>query len=1074
MAFLKRLPIRALVAALALQAACTSGTPGLRRGPAMQDDRQPLWGPPAVAGVDGPLAVLVADQPARPWIGAPPVVRTTADIMAEAARQPFVEARHDARPFVKIKPDRRVLPTNPASPRASQWPPSPRVARDLRAPRFALTPSTPNVDLASLGADTNSLPPDTQGDVGPTQYLLGINGRIRTINKSTGSADGVLDSTFNSFFSSVRNGVGTSDPRVRYDRRTDRWFVIMINVAVPNRNLLAVSDEGTISPSTAWSFYFWTNTRTAGGVGGADSCLGDYPTLGVDEDALYIGVNQFCGPILSTLSFDSTSAYVINKATLVAGTLSVAQFDGVVPSGGSVGPYTPQGVDNVATGTNQGYFIGVDNLSFGVLVLRRVSNPAGSPSLSGNINVTVPTTRFPIDVPHFGGVLPLDGLDDRLLQAVVRNGRLWTTHQMEVDTNGVATVGGGRNGIRWYKLQNLGATPSVAQAGTVFDSSGFNPRNYWMGAIMPNGQGHVALGMSTAGATFRVDAAVTGRVVTDALGAMDTPTLYSNSQFDYNVQSSPATNQRWGDYSNTSVDPDDDMTMWTLQEYVDGTDSYAVRLVRLQAPPPASIVSLSPSTLGQNVTGASMTVNGSASSGSGFFDPGPGFLGRLAVSFSGSGVSVTNVTVTSPTSITLTVNTSGAAAGPRTLTVTNPDGQTSQLTSALTITSGPNQPPTFGSVPANQQVFDSGSGVSTGPLAFMVSDPEGAPVTVTGTSSNTAVVPQAGVVIGGSGSSRTVTVSTAGASTIGVSTITLTASDGQAASQATFTVTVTTSSTPGSPQNLAATVVRSAVTFSWQAPATSGEPTTGYTLEAGYAPGTTAVSLPLGNVLTFSVAAPDAVYYVRLRARTAAGFGPPSNEVVVATGQAASPLAPLALLATVQGTTVQLQWTENPLGPAIAGYQLQAGHSAGVTDVAVLPFSATARGFSAVVPVDTYFVRIVAVNAAGTGAPSNEAILTPGPGVCTIPSAPTGVSAGTGPGAIGLTWNPPSTGAIPTTYRIQAGTASGLANWGAVDVPGTLTSVGGAVPPGPYFIRVFALNAWGHRRRRRRSSATVP
>ncbi len=896
----------------------------------------------------------------------------------------------------------------------------------------------------------------------PRSTSLGINGRIRTIDKATGFADGVLDSTFNSFFSSVRNGVGTSDPRVRYDRRTDRWFVIMINVAVPNRNLLAVSDEGTISPSTAWSFYFWANTRTAGGAGGADSCLGDYPTLGVDEDALYIGVNQFCGPALATLSFDSTSAYVINKATLVAGTLSVSQFDGVVPSGGSVGPYTPQGVDNFATGTNQGYFIGVDNLSFGVLVLRRVSNPAGSPSLSGNINITVPTTRFPIDVPHFGGVLPLDGLDDRLLQAVVRNGRLWTTHQMEVDTSGVATVGGGRNGIRWYELQDFGATPTVVQAGTVFDDSGFDPRNYWMGAVMPNGQGHVALGMSTAGATFRVNAAVTGRVATDALGVMDTPTLYSNSQFDYNVQSSPATNQRWGDYSYTSVDPDDDMTMWTLQEYVDGTDSYAVRLVRLQAPPPASIVSLSPSTLGQNVTGASMTVNGSSSSGSGFFDPGPGFLGRLAVSLSGTGVSVTNATITSPTSITLTVNTSSAAAGPRTLTVTNPDGQTSQLASALTITSGPNLPPTFGSVPANQQLFDPGSGVSTGLLAFMVSDPEGAPVTVAGSSSNTAVVPQAGVVIGGSGSSRLpVTVSTAGASTIGVSTITLTASDGQASSQATFTVTVAQSGPPGPPQNLAATVVRNAVTFSWQAPATSGEPTTGYMLDAGYAPGTTAVSLPLGNVLTFSVAAPDAVYYVRLRARTAAGFGPPSNEVVVATGQAAPPLAPLALLATVQGTTVQLQWTENPLGPAIASYQLQAGHSAGVTDVAVLPFSATARGFSAVVPVDTYFVRIVAVNAAGTGPPSNEAMLTTGPGVCTIPSAPTGVSAGTALGAISLTWNPPSAGAIPTIYRIQAGTASGLSNWGAVDVPGTLTTVGGAVPSGPYFIRVFAMNACG-------------
>ena len=39
-------------------------------------------------------------------------------------------------------------------------------------------------------------------------------------------------------------------------------------------------------------------------------------------------------------------------------------------------------------------------------------------------------------------------------------------------------------------------------------------------------------------------------------------------------------------------------------------------------------------------------------------------------------MTVTAVTYNSPTSVTLTVNTVGAAAGPRTLTLTNPDGQT--------------------------------------------------------------------------------------------------------------------------------------------------------------------------------------------------------------------------------------------------------------------------------------------------------------------------------------------------------------------------------------------------------------
>ncbi len=166
---------------------------------------------------------------------------------------------------------------------------------------------------------------------GPRSTWLGVNGRIRTIGKTTGTADGVLNADFETFFASrLPGGTGTSDPRVRYDRRTSRWFVIMISVAIPNQFLVAVSNTATITAATTWTFLDWTNTRTLGGVGGAASCLGDYPTLGVDEDALYIGVNQFCGAdVASPLTFDSTTLYVLNKPALTGGTLAVVQFDGL-------------------------------------------------------------------------------------------------------------------------------------------------------------------------------------------------------------------------------------------------------------------------------------------------------------------------------------------------------------------------------------------------------------------------------------------------------------------------------------------------------------------------------------------------------------------------------------------------------------------------------------------------------------------------------------------------------------------------------------------------------------------------
>jgi hypothetical protein len=827
----------------ALVAACSTGNPDETGRRTLQRVAPVVVERPAVAGVDGPVGMTRVNTPASAWTGAASITRRTADVMVDQTRRGEVAMDWRTRPRAgKLKPARTLLSQGPLTlaPAAAD---APAVVDRGSAPAVAQTAASPNVDVATI-ADTGALPPDTMGDIGPTQYLVGLNGRIRTIAKSTGVADGALDADTDVFFPAAVRGAGvTTDPRVRYDRRTNRWFVLMITIAVPNRFVVAVSDGPTISAGTVWAQYQWANTREAGS--GAFGCLADYPSLGIDEDALYIGVNQFCGSSFSSLGFDSVSVYVLNKAALVGGALSVAQFDGVLPSRNSNGIYSPQGVDNVDSNTNAGYVIGVDNAFFGSLVLHRISSPGAAPSISAPIAIGVAPTALPVDVPHPGGTLPLDGLDDRLLQAVIRHGRLWTSQQIEVNTTGQAAATGGRNAVRWYELGGLDATPSVVQSGTVFDNTPSNPVHYWMGALMPNGQGHVALGMSTAGATTRVNTAFTGRLATDAAGAMDAPLVYSNNTaFAYNQQSAPETSQRWGDYSYTSVDPDDDMTFWTLQQYVNATDSYAVRLVRLLAPPPPAIQSVSPPSLTTGLAAASVTVTGVAAAGRGFFDPGPTFPRRLVAAL-GAGVSVTGITASSPTSLVLTVSTVGAAVGVRAVTVTNPDGQASTLAAAFTVTAP--GPPVFGGVPADRTLFDTGSGASTGPLAFTVSDPDGTPVELTALSSDPSVVPLDRITFGGAETdvSRSVTVRSSGQ--YGSSTITMRATSGGQTTTASFLVTVSPSGTATPPQRFAVAVVRNRVTFTWQPPATAAdEPVTGYRIEAGYAPGQTVARGPPG------------------------------------------------------------------------------------------------------------------------------------------------------------------------------------------------------------------------------------
>ncbi len=266
--------------------------------------------------------------------------------------------------------------------------------------------------------------------------------------------------------------------------------------------------------------------------------------------------------------------------------------------------------------------------------------------------------------------------------------------------------------------------------------------------------------------------------------------------------------------------------------------------------------------------------------------------------------------------------------------------------------------------------------------------------------------------------------------------------------------------TPNAPRTLTSQVSGLDVTFGWQAPPPAGRPVVGYVLEAGLAPGHTVVTLPLGDVRQTSVRAPEGVFHVRVRALTIAGAGPPSNEIVVATGALAPPLAPTALLATVQGAQVTLQWSHGPLGNIATVFQVQAGTAAGATNVGAINLAGGVRAFSVAAPPGTYFLRVVALNPAGASPPSTEVVVAPGPGTCTIPSPPSAVSVNAGPGTIALSWAGPTAGAAPSGYVVYAGTASGAANFGVVALPVQL-GISGSVPPGPYFLRVAATNGCG-------------
>lgn len=684
-------------------------------------------------GIPEPVSLLMSRQSAMDAVG--PILKD-------------MEAEID-------QPDRRGLPQNPASPRSAQLPEF--------TPGLKVTPDGPRIEspqtigtsftAATLSGvnPTLSFPPDCMGAVGPSQYVVFVNGRLVTFNKNTGVADGVLNLDPDVFFSTVINGSSTSDPRIRYDRLSGRWILVIINVSTPNRILIAVSDAasaGVITGGTVFTFYFLNIATTPPAI--SNTCFADYPTLGVDANALYIGTNNFCGSPSQT--FNSTDGFVVRKSSVLSGgPIVVTVFRGMVASAAAAGPYTPQGVDNYDPASNEGFFIGVDNATFGTLMMRRVANPGTAPTISANISITVPATQFPLNVPHLGNTGGANGnlsaLDDRLFAAHIRNGRLWTAHNIGVNNTGASSGTLTRDGSRWYELNvPAGAgTPTIVQSGTVFTATANNlstERHYWIPSVMVSGQGHAAFALGTAGTNERANSSTVGRLSGDGLGTTQTPVVITASASAYNPPSDPGgpgIGRRWGDYSYVSLDPLDDMTMWSVHMFTNATNSYGVRVTKLIAPPPATPSTLADITAGQNPV--NVTLTGVQVAGSGFFDPGANLPGvpaynHLTASITNGGATGTPPTVTSatyvnPTTVNLVLNASAATgnigAEKYTITITNPDGQ-SAAAAVVHVVGGLVTP--VATIAAGPAAAEGNAGTTAFNFTVNLSSPATSPVTI--------------------------------------------------------------------------------------------------------------------------------------------------------------------------------------------------------------------------------------------------------------------------------------------------------------------------------------------------------
>ena len=129
-----------------------------------------------------------------------------------------------------------------------------------------------------------------------------------------------------------------------------------------------------------------------------------------------------------------------------------------------------------------------------------------------------------------------------------------------------ATQVGGHSAIRWYRVD--AASDTLLESGTISDPN----FDYSYPSIAANEDGIIVIGFDGSSLTQFVSSyAIAGETVGGAT-TFGAPLLLKEGVANYHY--APVSGvSRWGDYSATSVDPEDPTHFWTIQQYVSAPGS---------------------------------------------------------------------------------------------------------------------------------------------------------------------------------------------------------------------------------------------------------------------------------------------------------------------------------------------------------------------------------------------------------------------------------------------------------------------------------------------------------------------
>jgi hypothetical protein len=466
--------------------------------------------------------------------------------------------------------DLRALPREPAEQETESEPPEPQEKPEPNV-RFTVPPPFPaplaeaqstsvvespyvsasflaQPDAPPVGSTKTESPPDTNSAVGRDKLMVALNSNYVIQRKSDGKV--LSKVSMDTFW----RGVGARnpfDPRVLYDPYSDRWVVSAGDSPLEPGSLILYGISDTGDPLGRWHLYALASDSTG-------ATWADFPTLGFSRSTVAIGVNMFAR---DSLTYVRGRLIVLDYASLRTGgggkPVSVT-----IPDGFALQPaatYSP---------TETTLYL-VEHLGSFSATYRFWSLSGARLTLIGGAPKTNPLGPWATAGP--GNLLPqqdgrgIDSGDSRVGNAVFRNGRVWYAQTIGMPP----TAGAGfvlRTGVQWVELDLSGA---FVQGGRIDDKLAL-PWNkghmYAFPSLAVNARNDMLLGFSEFQSTDFVDAGYAFRAAADAPGTLRAPVTLKDGEGPY-VKTEGGARNRWGDYSATTVDPVDDVSLWTIQEY---------------------------------------------------------------------------------------------------------------------------------------------------------------------------------------------------------------------------------------------------------------------------------------------------------------------------------------------------------------------------------------------------------------------------------------------------------------------------------------------------------------------------